>query len=89
MFPPSAEVSGVKVAKELCILSKGHAVSETGKEKLNEANKRLEAGQKQAYKHYSRFSYHLILKKCLNNNDVYLHCKSQIINNYSSSPNGL
>ena len=56
MFPPSAEVSGVKVAKELCILSKEHAVSEKGKEKMNETNKRLKGGQKQAYKHYSKFS---------------------------------
>ena len=58
MFPLSPEVSGVKVAKELCILFKGHAVGEKGKEKMNEANKRL-GGEKQAYKHYSRFSYYL------------------------------
>ena len=45
MFPPSAEASWVKVAKELCILSKEHAVSEKGKEKINEANKRLKGGQ--------------------------------------------
>ena len=50
MFPPSAEVPGVKVAKELCILSKEHAVSEKGKEKMNEENKRLKGGEKQAHK---------------------------------------
>ena len=59
MFPLSPEVSGVKVAKELCTLFKGHAVSEKGKDKMNEANKRLKGGEKQAYKHYSRFSYYL------------------------------
>ena len=56
MFPPSAEVPGVKVAKELCILSKEHAVSEKGKEKMNEENKRLKGGEKQAHKNYTRFS---------------------------------
>ena len=60
MFPPSPKVSGVKVAKELCILSKEHSVSEKGKEKMNEANKRLTGGEKQAYKNYSRFSYYRI-----------------------------
>ena len=59
MFPPSAEVSGVKVAKELCILSKEQAVSEKGKEKMNEENKRLKSEEKQTYKHYSRLSYYL------------------------------
>ena len=78
MFTPSAEVPGVKVAKELCILSKEHAVSEKGKEKMNEENKSLKGGEKQAHKNYSRFSYYLILKQCLNNNNVYFHCKSQI-----------
>lgn len=54
MFTPSPEVSGVTVAKELCILSKEHAVREKGKEKMNDENKRLKGGEKPAYKNYSR-----------------------------------
>ena len=54
MFTPSPEVSGVTAAKELCILSKEHAVREKGKEKMNDENKRLKGGEKLAYKNYSR-----------------------------------